>query len=940
MGTGLLTQFLLRIKSLFRRRQLDRDLDDELIFHLAEREGKLIASGMPSAEAHFAARRMLGNPTRTKESARDLWRFTALETFYQDVRYALRGMRLSPWFAGIAILSLALGIGANTAIFSLIDAVMLRAFPVNDPANLVLLKWRAHQYPSTHGGSFDFDCPTIQAASANVTGCSLSKPFLEDVRSKTNVLSGLAAFSTAARLKLSGNGPASVVFAEYVSGDYFQTLGIGAAIGRTIQLSDDTATAAPVLVLDYSYWKNAFGGDPGVVGKTIHLNNLPFAIVGVTEPRFVSLIPGRVWNFWIPIAQRPHLDPYWKAGLDDEGSWWITAVGRLKPGVTRAQAESAISLLFFNDLVHGEKQLSKADDAPAISLLPAQTALTGARNDLSTPLNLLMSAVGVILLIACANVAGLLLARTTTRQKEIAVRLALGAGRGRIIRQLLAESVTLSLAGGTLGIVLAFWSARALLPFLTSTSASPGAFSTEMDLRVLAFAFGVSMFSGILFGLAPAMRSMRVDLTPALRKGAGKISSTGRGQFRFGDALVVAQVALSVVVLVGAGLLVHTLENLERVDPGFSTQNLLNFGVDLSLSSYKGTRLSAIYNDLRDRFAATPGVLSATYSDMSLLSGSLSTMSFHAAGTSSLTQTETDYFPVGPNFFETMGIGFVSGRIFTSNEFLNAAEAEASPEKSSQIPVPVIANEAFAHVLFPNMNPLEQRFGGDTEADVRKYSAENPNYRRNPGWIIVGVVRDVKDSDLRRGVKPTIFVPSGHAGSFELRTAGNPLGVVPAIREVVRQAGSDSPVFDITTESKQIEDSLFQDRLIAHLGSLFAILALLLSSIGLFGLLSYEVTRRTQEIGVRIALGAQRRDILRNVLGEGILLAAFGAVIGSSTSFALTRYLRTLLFEVKLSDPFALAFAATLLLVVAIVACYIPARRATHVDPIVALRYE
>ncbi|HKO05864.1 MAG TPA: FtsX-like permease family protein, partial [Candidatus Acidoferrales bacterium] len=460
---------------------------------------------------------------------------------------------------------------------------------------------------------------------------------------------------------------------------------------------------------------------------------------------------------------------------------------------------------------------------------------------------------------------------------------------------------------------------------------------------VLAFTIAASLVTGILFGLAPALRSMRMDLTPALKDGAGKGSRAGiagRGRLGAANALVVAQIALTVIVLVGAGLLVHTLENLKSIDPGFATENVLNFGLDTTLTGYKGARLSALYSDLQERFASVPGVLSVSYSQMTLLSGSLWTTGFHLPGTPALKETDSDYFPVGPKFFETMRIGFVAGRDFTPAEHLAAAEAAALPSRHSQTIAPVIVNEAFVRAYFPNANPLGQPFGADTDEAASKYAAEDPDYSRNPGWVIAGVVRDAKYDDLRRDIKPTMYVPAGEGGSFELRTAGDPMAVVSAVREIVRQAGSDMPIFDITTQSKQIDDLLYQERLIARMSSLFAVLALLLACIGLFGLLSYEVTRRTQEIGIRMALGAQARDVLRGVIGHGILLAAIGAALGIAASLGLTRYLRTLLFGVEPSDPVTLTGVTCLLLAVALAACYFPARRATRVDPLVALRYE
>jgi predicted permease len=953
------------VRQNLRLANLRPEREAEIVEDLAEQLGEAYAEarqrGLTSQQAEAVAMRHvadwaaladeLARSQRGRESAmtiaqqqaedRDVakrGRFSLLTDFRQDVHYAFRVLSKSPGFTTIAVLTLALGIGANTAIFSLIDAVMLRSLPVRDPQQLVMLQWHAHRWPKVQYSSYG-DCLTDFGAGDSI-GCSLSEPLVEDMRSKTNVFSGFATFASAGPLNLSGNGPASQARAECVSGDYFETLGVHAAAGRMLQAADDTVMAPAVAVLNYGYWRSAFGGDPAAVGKTIHLQNLPFTIVGVAEPRFVNLTAGHTSDLWIPLAQRARLRPEWTPQSDAAGSWWMVVVARLKPEVALAQAESAVSLLFFNDVVHRDKPLSRVEDAPAIRLLPAQTGLSGSRAELSKPLYVLMLAVGIVLLVACANVAGLMLARATARHKEIAVRLAMGASRGRIARQLLTESLTISAAGGLLGIAMAFWSARALLDFLTSTASRPSGFSAGIDLRVLAFTAVVSILTGILFGLAPAWRLMSVHLMPALKEG-GKSSSSGasaRGWFNVGNALVVAQVALTVVVLVGAGLLAHTLQNLRRVDPGFDTRNLLNFRVDTMATGYTGERLGQFVRELRDRFIEIPGVLSVGYTDTPMLGGWLSTTSFHLHGKADEGDSEADVMSVGPGFFQTLRMPMMAGRDFTPPEYaavVSEAGSRCSNPSVGQKPLVAVVSASFVQAYFPKGNPIGRYFGGGDNPEE-----DDPNKCKDPGWQIVGVVRDAKYNTLRREIHPTIYTPARDAGVFELRTAADPRAVIPAIREVLQHSGFDLPLFDIKTESQQIDELLFQERLIARLSSFFGLLALLLACIGLYGLLSYEVARRTHEIGIRMALGAQSGDVLRSVVGRGILLAVIGAGIGTAASLGVTRFLGSMLYGVKSSDPLTLVCVTALLLGVTLAACYIPARRATRVDPLVALRYE
>lgn len=852
----------------------------------------------------------------------------------RDVIYGLRLLAKNPGFAVVAVLTLALCIGANTAIFSVINTVMFKALPVRDPSHLMLLKWTMRSDPKLHSHSSYGDCGN---EGAEHHGCSLSKPFLEEVR-EHGPFSSLAEFAGGGPMTVSGIGGVHRASPQYVSGDYFRALGVGAALGRVLIPADDKPGAPAVVVLTYGYWQRQFGADPSVVGKTLNLNGVPFTVVGVAEAGFAYLTPGNVRDFSVALWQRRNLQIGWKwtPSQEDAASWWIVSAGRLKPGISVAAAESQLTSMFAYNLLHAERPIAQAEDHPAIKLLPAQTGLTGLRGRISTMLYVLMIAVAIVLLIGCANVAGLLLARAAARQKEIAVRLAVGAARGRLVRQLLTESITLSLMGGALGILLAYWGAHGLVDFALNHADSWFRFSADIDWRVLGFTLAATLLTGLLFGIAPAMRSMRIDLTPALKDSAGGLGGR-QGRFRLGNILVVAQVALTVVVMVGAGLVVHTLQNLRSLDPGFATGNLLTFDVDATLTGYKGERMAAFYRDLRGRFAAIPGVTAVSYSSSILLSGSLWSTDFHLPGTPPKSTKTADYMPVGPQFFETMKIPVLRGRKFKPEEYELTAKVEADKQARASVAEPVIVNEAFVRAYFPNVNPLGQPFG----AYVPGVNGDpSPDESPSAGWQIVGVVRDVKYESLRRSVDPTIYVPASEGGSFELRTSRDPMAVAPDVREVVRQAGSDIPVVNILTQTETIERQLFQERLVARLASLFGLVALLLAAIGLYGLLAHEVTRSTREIGIRVALGAATGQVLGRVVRQGVVLAAIGLAIGAAGSLAVTRLLGSMLFEVKPADPVTLVGVSLLLMLVALAACYIPARRASRVDPLVALRHE
>ena len=885
-----------------------------------------------------------------------------MTTLIQDLRYGLRMLAANAGFTVVAVLTLALGIGANTAIFSLIDAVMLRALPVRDQSSLVAMSWRAHKRPRRNSTSSFGDCASDRGRDKNPGGCSLPYPFFELIHSEKEAFSSATAFAGPARLVLSGNGPARMAGGELVTGDYFSTVGVNAVVGRTLGPADDSPSAPPAVVLTYAFWQDAFGGDRSAIGRTIVLNSVPFTIVGVTEPNFTSLTPGKTQDLFLPLSMDSRLSIPWMGRREERSlnSWWLVIVARLKTGVTLQSAQAEASLLFRNEMLTGEKPLSKASDDPRIVLRPAQSGLDGERSFISMPLYVLMSAVGLVLLIACANVAGLLLSRAAARQKEMAVRLALGAGRLRMMRQLLTESVMLSLGGGVLGVLVAIWGVPALTGLMSSGGDRPFPFVVGPDWRVLGFTICISLFAGILFGLAPALRSTRLDLTPALRESAsglpgGEMRSGWR--FHLGKALVAIQVALSIVVLIGAGLVVRTLRNLRSIHPGFDTRNLLLFSINPTLQKYSDSKIQNLYRDLQERLAALPGVISVSYSSDSLLSGSLWTSDLHVEGQAEKSTQEVDMLAVGPDFYKTLRIPLLEGRAFTGADFEQAAQAAAAGQAPQQTatpsgvlsaakssataapPIPVLVNASFVRTYLEGQNPLGKRLTEGDSSGTSGDATEKPKITK--AWEIIGVAGDTKYVDLRRDVHPAVYVPvTGGGATFELRTASTPTALIPAVRRTVSDADNNVPIFGVRTQSQRIDELLTQERLIARLGSCFGGLALLLACVGLYGLLSYEVARRTREIGIRMALGAERADVLRGIAGQGLRITIVGVVAGIAAGAAVTRFLSSLLFGLKANDPVTFAGVSLILIAVALLACYLPARRATKVDPMVALRYE
>jgi predicted permease len=892
-------EFFRRIQYLLNRRRLDAELQNDMEFHreMAQRAGN----------TNF------GNTLRLREQSYEAWGWTWLERLIQDLRYGIRMLAKSPVYTAIITLTLALGIGANTAIFSLINAVMLRSLPVRDPQQLVVAQWSALHEGKYLNARFG-DCSSGQSGAAAVTGCALSYPFFQQIQQQNNLFSSTAAFAGTVAVNVSGNGAATIAQGEIVSGSFFDTMGVHAALGRLLDVEDDTPGAPATVVLTYAYWQRAFGSSPSVIGRVIRLNNAAVTIVGVAEPGFTRLTPGKAIDVWIPIHQGAALQQPW-LDTTDPNLWCFVVVSRLQPGVSRQQAQSVLETLFLNASVHGAKPVWTAKDSPRLALLPAEQGLTGIRDMFGKPLQLLMAAVGLILLIACANVAGLMLARSATREREMAVRMAIGAARQRVIRQLLTESLLLSFLGAALGAVVAWLGAKWLeAVFPSADSWRPVEIDLHLDLRVFFFTLGMALFTGIAFGLVPAFRGSRADVTAQLKGSTTTAaSSRGRGRrFSLGNGLVVLQVAISMVVLAGAGLLLRTIDKLHSIDPGFDAHNLILFNIDPGLADYKDEQLPELYANIRTKIAALPGIVDVSYSVAALLDGGVINGGVTVEGAADNRPTPVKILFVGPGFFRTMKIPLLEGRLLT--------------DVDGKGPKRAIVNRAFVQKFLFGRSPVGVHLGDGSS---------------KPDTEIVGVVGDTRYGTLRKENAPIVFFPMGPSGAaFEVRTAAPPATLMPAVRRTVGSIDANVPVIHLRTQMDSIDTLLFSELLLARLFGLFGALGLLLACIGLYGLLSYEVERRTREIGIRTALGAQRSTIWSMVVRQGVVLVILGTVAGCGAAFGVTRLLTSLLYNVRPTDPLTFGLTGCLLLLVGVLACFLPARRATRVDPMAALRCE
>jgi macrolide transport system ATP-binding/permease protein len=903
-------ELLRRLRLLFHRAEFERDLAEELHHHLALLE----ESGGP-------ALRQFGNFTSIQEESRSMWTFPLLEQLAQDLRYALRAMAANPLFTATAVLSLALGIGANTAIYSFMDAILMRALPVAHPEQLVVVEWHAPRRP-----------PVVNSINGRTEryakGGTLSPNFpfaaYQTMRAEKDIFSTLFAYTYAQTYNVIVGGQAESLTGGFVSGNYFSGLGVPPTAGRLLDDSDDRSGAPSTLVLSYSYWQRRFHGDPSVAGQLILVNNLPFTVAGVAAPGFFGVDPEQNPAFYMAIHAIPSLatNP-----AEEERSrflnhhfYWIEMIGRLRPGVTIAQAQAAMGVQFHAFAASTAAKPSDAELLPELSLSEAGSGLDSLRRQYSKPLYVLMTMVALILAIACANLANLLLARAAARRREIAVRLSLGASRARIIRQMLTESVLLSVLGGVLGLGVGFAGIQ-FITWLMANGREHFTLHAELNWPVLGFTFAISVLAGLLFGLAPAVQATKVDFTPALKESRLQGSAVPGRRLRPGltHSLIVVQIAVSLLLVIGAGLFVRTLSNLQSIDVGFNRENLLLVSLNGRQGGYREAALARFYQGLLDRFREIPGVRAASASSFPLVSQHVNDSPVIVPGrTAQPGDPNTEMLDVDPAFLDTLQIPLLLGRSLEQGDLAQATVAVVNPK--------------FASLFFGTENPIG-----------RQFSIGSPS---NPLFEIVGVMKDAHYNSLQEKEQPVAYFPYtrnlNRLGGlfFTLRTAGPPSAAVAAVRRIVHDAGASVSISDISTEAQKIDQTISQQHTFAELGTCFAALALLIACVGLYGAMAYKVARRTGEIGIRMALGAQRRGIIWMVLREVLVMSAAGLLVGYGAARFTTHLVESFLYGMKPNDPLAIAGAIAILLGAALAAGYLPAWRASRIDPAVALRNE
>ena len=913
---SLLSNLAGGFRALFRKQRAEREMNEELQGYLDAAVQEKVRSGMSAEQALRAARVEMGSVEAVKEEIRAAGWEASVESFWQDVRYAVRMLRKSPVLTLVAILTLALGIGANTAIFSMIDAVMLRMLPVERPDELLQVEMHDPRWGDRAGATF-------------------TNALWEQVRDRQDVFSGVFAWGED-KFDLSQGGAVHLANGMWVSGGFIDTLRLQPAAGRLIAAADDRRGCSGAAVLSYGFWQDHYGGNEHAVGSTLTLSGHPVEVIGVAPRGFYGMDVGRKFDVAIPICLAAVFDGK-DSRLDDRGWWWLSVIGRMKAGMVPGQAKSQLAALSSAVFTGALDQRSAADMQKAflrrtLAAAPASTGpISDLRHQFEQPLDILMAVVGLVLLIACANIASLMLARGAARHREIAVRQALGASRARLIRQLLTESILVSSAGALLGILFARWGSVLLVRYI-STSRNAVFLDLSLDGRVLAFTAAIAVLTGVLFGLLPALRSTRVSLTSAM-KGAQAVDTERRVRFRARRWIVVLQVALSLVLLVAAGLLLRSFTKLARLDIGFDRDNVLLVSADLHVAKVPPSQQIVIFETIEDRLRALPGVVAASRSLITPIQGGAwsQTIATDLPKPLARDDAETWFNCVSPGYLGTLRTPLLAGRNFNRGDIRTASTVKTGPWRDLSV---AIVNQTFARRFFPNLNPIGRTFRIDSISGQLGAPIQ-----------IVGLMKDSKYESVREDTHPTAFFPATQADehfegeTFELRTAIPPSALVAPVQAAVAGVNKEIPL-EFRTLAEQIGDSMVQERLLALLSGFFGALALLLAMIGLYGTLSYLVTQRQTEFGVRMALGAERGSILGLVMRDVVAVLAGGVAVGVGLSLAATRLLQQMLFGLGARDPLTIVAAACLLSAVALLAGYLPARRATKVDPMVALRYE
>lgn len=893
-------------------------LREEMELHLAEKAAELEADGMTAEQARTEARRRFGNVGQKQEESREIWMTRFLTELGQDVRYGIRTMIANKAFSALAVLSLALGIGANTTIYSFMESILLRSLPVADAESLVVMNWHSrppqnankdwvHVVHGIQGIFWPGDKGTL------VSGIFPYAAF-ETLREENSVFSTLFGYFNGQSRTLAIRGQAMSAKTEYVTGEYFRGLAVSPAAGRLIAAEDDRAGAAPVAVISFATSQNRFGGASNAIGQPVLVDNVPFTVIGVAPPEFFGVDPAAVPDLYLPLHTNLLIDGETAArGYSDANFYWLEVMGRLRPGVSMAQAQAVLAPRFHQWVGTTAKTDGERANLPALKLNPGAAGLGSLRRQYSKPLYLLLAMVGLILAIACANIANLLLARAAARRREMAVRLSLGAGRFRIVRQLLTESVMLASLGGAFGVLFAMWGVRTLT-FLFSRGQENFTLHAELNWKVLGVTAALSVVCGLLFGLAPAMQATRPDVMPALKNRRG-----GGPRQRAQHVLVVAQMAGSFLILVAAGLFVQTLDKLHSVQLGYARENILLFSMNARQAGHRDPEIATFYADLRKRFEAIPGVQSATLSRSSILSAGLAGQAIRGTmKTGAVTIDGARVMAAGPRFFTTMQIPILAGR-----------EIDDRDQAGSR--AVAVISERLARTYFGSENPVGRRITLPEEKRDLEIAGVSANLRS-------GGLKSDEESAMAVFVAVSQISPE--RVTYALRTAGDPLSYVRSVHEIVREADASIPVTNVMTQAAEIDRTINREITFARLCTGFAVLALLMACVGLYGTMSYNVARQSGEIGIRMALGAQRGAVVWMVLRRVLLLAGVGLAVSVPVALGASRVVRSFLFGTEANDPGTLAVAGGVLLSAAILAGYGPARRASRIDPVVALRQD